>query len=298
MKKIDILQRRSFIKNSTLTVISVSAFGGLNWNGKSFEGNTPTTTDILGPFYRPGAPLRSNIIPAGSTGIPLNLGGTIFKDDGKTFLKDALVEIWQCDENKYYDNISDDFLFRGAVKTNNKGKYNFKTIVPVPYQASPGMENSWRPAHIHMRVSSASQQDLITQIYLKNGEYVDKDRSSSSPDAVNRLLPITKNVANENLIIFDIVMRKEFPLEQEVYRKITGLYGAGDNIFEFVQSDDLLWVKKNGQYISGVTHAGNNTFEGPMGSPKISFELIPGGGVKATIVFETTTLTAMKFLKY
>jgi catechol 1,2-dioxygenase len=35
------MQRRTFVKNSTLTTISVSAFGALNWNGKNFEGDTP-----------------------------------------------------------------------------------------------------------------------------------------------------------------------------------------------------------------------------------------------------------------
>ncbi len=292
------MKRRSFIKNSSFVAFSISAFGFTKWNGKNFTGNTPTTTDILGPFYRPGAPFRSNIIPAGSKGSPLNLSGTVFKDDGKTVLKDALVEIWQCDENKYYDNVSDDFRFRGAVKTGKNGKYNFRTIVPVPYQASPGNEDSWRPAHIHMRVSSASQQDLITQIYLKNGEYVDKDRSASSPDAVNRLLDITKNAANENRITFDIVMSREFPLAKEVYRKITGLYQVDNDIIEFVQSDDLLLMKRNGQILSAIKYTGNNTFEGPMGTFKVSFELLAAGGVKATIVSGKTSRTGEKFLKY
>ena len=67
------MQRRTFIKNSSLTVISISAFGGLNWNGKNFEGDNPTTTDILGPFYRPGAPLRNNLRMAGSNGTPVIL---------------------------------------------------------------------------------------------------------------------------------------------------------------------------------------------------------------------------------
>lgn len=292
------MRRRAFIKNSSFAAFSISAFGFTQWNGKNFTGNTPTTTDILGPFYRPGAPFRSNIIPAGSKGSPLNLCGTVFKEDGKTVLKDALVEIWQCDENKYYDNVSDDFRFRGAVKTGKNGKYDFKTIVPVPYQASPGNENSWRPAHIHMRVSSASQQDLITQIYLKNGEYIDKDRSSSSPDAINRLLDITKNAANENLVTFDIVMSREFPLDKEVYKKITGLYQVDDDIIEFVQSDDLLFLKRNGQIVSGIKYTGNNTFEGPGGSSTVSFQLLPGGGVKATIVSGKNTRTGEKFLKY
>jgi len=93
-------------------------------------------------------------------------------------------------------------------------------------------------------------------------------------------------------------MSKEFPLDKEVYKKITVLYQVDDNIIEFVKNDDLLFMKRNGQHMSGITYTGNNTFEGPMGSPKVSFELVPGGGVRASIVFENTTLTGEKFLKY
>ncbi|HSK12424.1 MAG TPA: hypothetical protein VK907_04365, partial [Phnomibacter sp.] len=88
------MQRRTFLKDSTLTVFSISAFGAISWNGKAFEGNTPTTTDILGPFYRPGAPMRSNLVLPGSEGVRLTLKGTVLKDDGKTPISDALVEIW------------------------------------------------------------------------------------------------------------------------------------------------------------------------------------------------------------
>jgi catechol 1,2-dioxygenase len=101
------MQRRAFVKNSTLKAISISAFGALECNGKNFEGDTPTTTDILGPFYRPGAPLRANLRLAGSTGMPIILKGKIFREDGKTPIKDAFVEIWHCDENEMYDNTSD-----------------------------------------------------------------------------------------------------------------------------------------------------------------------------------------------
>ena len=61
------MKRRSFIKQTTLTAFSVAVYGSIHWNGKSFEGNDITTTDILGPYYRPGAPMRSNLVPAGST---------------------------------------------------------------------------------------------------------------------------------------------------------------------------------------------------------------------------------------
>lgn len=110
------MKRRTFLKSTSLAALSISAFGTIQWNGKNFVGDTPTTTDILGHFYRPGAPMRSNIISPESTGIPMNLTGTIFKEDGKTPLKNVLVEIWQCDENEHYDNTSDDYLFRGAFR--------------------------------------------------------------------------------------------------------------------------------------------------------------------------------------
>ncbi|WP_276359219.1 hypothetical protein [Daejeonella sp. H1SJ63] len=61
------MKRRSFVKNSTLSAFGIAAFGAFHWNGKSFEGDNITTTDILGSYYRPGSPMRSNL-PPGPTG--------------------------------------------------------------------------------------------------------------------------------------------------------------------------------------------------------------------------------------
>ena len=278
---------------------SVSAFGGIHWNGLHFVGDSPTTTDILGPFYRPGAPMRNNIISPGSTGIPMNLTGKVFSDNGSTPLDNALVEIWQCDEKEYYDNASDDYLFRGAVKTDKNGAYNFKTIVPVPYKANPDNENSWRPAHIHMRVSVPDQQDLITQIYFKGDQHLDNDTWASSPRAINRTLEIVKNDKGESEVTFDIVMSKEFPLDDKVYNRITGLYKMEDESnIEFIKSDDLLFLKRNGHLLEGLRYIGNNTFEGGVGYPKVSFELLEKGGTKAVISLPSKSVSGEKFLKY
>jgi protocatechuate 3,4-dioxygenase beta subunit len=293
------MKRRDFIKNSSLVAISVSAFGAISWNGENFVGDSPTTTDILGPFYRPGAPMRSNIIPPDSKGILLNLSGTIYKEDGKTPLNNALVEIWQCDENQHYDNTSNDFLCRGALKTGNNGRYDFKTVVPVQYKANPNNEASWRPAHIHMRVSVADQQDLITQIYFKGDKYIETDTSASAPQAVNRILDISKNASGENAVIFDVVMSKEFPLEKEVYNKITGLYWMDDDSkIEFIKNDDLLFLKRNGQLTASLKYIGNNTFEGGIGYPKVTFELLAKGETKAIIKLRNKSLSGQRYLKY
>lgn len=293
------MQRRTFIKNSSLTVLSISAFGSLNWNGKSFEGDTPTTTDILGPFYRPGAPLKSNLVLPYAKGTPIVLKGSIFKENGKTPVNNALVEIWHCDENEVYDNASDEYKYRGGQKTKADGKYEFKSILPVPYKADPNDDSSWRPAHIHMRVSVPNQQDLITQIYFKGGKYVETDKWASSPQAVNRILTITKNKAGVSEIVFNVIMAKEIPLDKNVYDRLTGLYDIGeDNTVEFIKNDDLLFMKRNGQLFSSLKYTGNNTFEGGIGFPKVIFEIQKEGSVKVVVITATKTYTGTKYLKY
>ena len=298
------MKRRTFIKQTSLTALSISAFGAIQWNGKSFIGDSPTTTDILGPFYRPGSPIRSNIVPLGSKGIPLRLSGVVYMENGKTPHDNALIEIWQCNENQEYDNSSDDYLCRGALRTGKDGKYEFSTIIPVPYKANPKNEASWRPAQIHMRVSSPSQQDLITQIYFKGDKYIDTDTSSSAPESANRILEITTNTKNEKQVVFDVIMSKTFPLNDQVYKKIEGLYRTdekiadSERIFEFARKDDILFVKLKGQLVAGLKYIGENTFEGGMGYPKVKFDLQQGGNVKASIEMRNVKYAAEKFLKY
>ena len=298
------MKRRTFVKHSSITAFSIAAFGAIQWNGKSFEGDTVTTTDILGPYYRPGAPMRSNLIPNGSTGQVMHLSGTIFQKDGKTPLSNALVEAWQCDEHEHYDNTSDDYTFRGTVKSGKDGKYGFKTIVPVPYKAD---ETMWRPAHIHLRISSGDHQDLITQIYFKGDPHISEDAGSASPGAAGRILEIQKNAAQENVVKFDVVMGKAFPLDDAGYKKITGLYDLKDANAEFKRDGDLLLLKVNGHLVEALAYKGNNTFEGGLGYVKAKFELLDKGDVKTIITrgnFDSgdmttvTTMEGLKFIKY
>jgi len=51
------MKRRNFIRSSSLVAFSVGVFGNIKWDGIKYIGKDPTTTDILGPFYRPGAPI-------------------------------------------------------------------------------------------------------------------------------------------------------------------------------------------------------------------------------------------------
>ena len=289
-----LMNRRTFVKNSTFAAASVSVFGSIYWNGRSFEGNNPTTTDILGPFYRPGCPMRSNIAPPDSAGEPFSVSGTIFQADGKKPMAGALVEVWQCDEKGAYDNTSDDYLCRGAVKTGADGKYTFKTIIPVPYSVGAG----YRPAHIHMRISSDDHQDLITQIYFKGDPHLKEDPSSASPQAVNRILEI-KNSGKDKFVTFDIVMSKQFPLEAAAYKKLTGLYSLDDNkMLDFIHDGDLLFVKQDGLMVAALEYKGNNQFEEPDGY-KVQFLFAQGAPTKIKITdYNGKVQGGVKYIKY
>lgn len=267
------MKRKTFLKQSSLTAFSLMAFGSIKWDGTRFIGDSPTTTDILGPFYRPGSPMRHNIVPPGSKGSPLHLSGTVYKAGGTAPLSGALVEIWQCDETEVYDNTSDDYLFRGSVKTGADGKYDFSTIIPVPYKAGPDL---WRPAHIHFRISSADHQDLITQIYFKGDPHLEHDLGSKASSAKNRILEITKSNKGSQ-VRFDIVMQKEYNLDDEAFKKISGIYDMKDGLAEFYRDDDLLMMKINGQIQEALAYKGDNTFEGGLGLVKAKFILTQKG---------------------
>src|SRR5688500_9868779 len=59
------MQRREFIKETSMFAFGVGAFGNIQFRDNRFVGDNPTTTDILGPFYRPNAPFRTNLNPPG-----------------------------------------------------------------------------------------------------------------------------------------------------------------------------------------------------------------------------------------
>ena len=119
------MQRRKFFKDTGMIAIGIGVFGKVSWSENRFVGDTATTTDILGPFYRPGSPIRTNINSKGYTGKLFHISGTVFKVDGKTPFSNCKLEVWQCDEHGVYDNLSDDYNYRGMQKTTARRKISF-----------------------------------------------------------------------------------------------------------------------------------------------------------------------------
>lgn len=198
------MDRKAFLASSALTAISLSTFGSIvqGLNGK-FTGDCETTNDILGPFYRANAPVRSDLTYKGLQGNRITIKGRVFKSDCITPLSNAMVEIWHCNTEGEYDNDSDDFRQRASRKTNEKGEYSFKTIVPGKYLNG----ELYRPSHIHYRVTEKSSKELISQIYFKGDPHIVKDPWASKSTAKLRILPMLPEDTEGGLTVyFDIYL--------------------------------------------------------------------------------------------
>jgi catechol 1,2-dioxygenase len=131
----------------------------------------PTEDNILGPFYRKGAPYRAKITPPLEPGVVLVIRGRVWGHDTKKPLASATLDIWQANAKGRYDNDDpknppkkDVFINRARLITDENGYYEYETIHPGPYKIGP---NTWRPSHIHYLVRCPGYKTLVTQLYFK-----------------------------------------------------------------------------------------------------------------------------------
>lgn len=200
------MDRKLFLKQSLVAAFSVSTFGKVLRAGSSFEGDCETTSDILGPFYRENAPERSDLTYAGLVGNEITIKGTVYGKDCITAVSGALIEIWHCDTKGEYDNTSNDFKHRGLQKSNEKGEYTFKTILPGKYLNGA----LYRPSHIHFRITAAGKKELISQIYFAGDPHIEKDPWASHVSAKERTLQIFPDDTHGNLVVqFPIYLIEE-----------------------------------------------------------------------------------------
>jgi protocatechuate 3,4-dioxygenase beta subunit len=197
------LNRRDFIKKTALVAVAVSlpCFGSCKKDKQDpIKNDCSTTDDILGPFYKAGAPFRENIIPVENTAAPLIVQGKVFANCD-TVLKDAMVEIWNANDQGEYDT-SAEFKFRGSYQTEADGAYRFKTIIPGRYLNG----GTFRPSHIHFRITAPDHQELVSQIYFKDDPFIENDPWAGSEKAFERILTLEKDVNGTDTINFNIYL--------------------------------------------------------------------------------------------
>jgi protocatechuate 3,4-dioxygenase beta subunit len=115
-----------------------------------------TLPNIEGPFYRAGAPERTDISMP-DEGPTLTLVGQVVGWDCEP-IEGAWIDFWQCDSAGVYDNTSSDYRFRGYQFADERGEWMLLSNVPAQY---PG-----RPKHIHVKVQGEISDILTTQLYF------------------------------------------------------------------------------------------------------------------------------------
>jgi Protocatechuate 3,4-dioxygenase beta subunit len=198
------MQRRQFIKYTGFTALAISASGftSLQQDGQTI-GNCPTTTDLLGPYYRQDAPFRNIISQQENSGqVKLNVVGTLYGKDCTTPLPKVLIDIWHCDHRQKYDMESEDYKCRGRFYTDENGQYTFQTFIPPPY--------GQRPKHIHYLVNKIEgYQELVTQLYFKGDKRIQENNWVLYPWDENRILDIYKNEEGIAEVSLDLFLSPE-----------------------------------------------------------------------------------------
>jgi protocatechuate 3,4-dioxygenase, beta subunit len=169
-----IVPRRQFLQRAAFTAALFTTPG-------LFADLVQTPKQTEGPFYPDKLPLdtdndllaiNENLTPA--VGEVTYVSGRILDAKGQP-LRNAVVEIWQCDNNGAYLHSGTDnkqkadknFQGFGRFVTGSTGEYLFRTIKPVPY---PG-----RTPHIHYKVKRGGKELLVTQLYVKGHPGNEKD---------------------------------------------------------------------------------------------------------------------------
>jgi protocatechuate 3,4-dioxygenase beta subunit len=146
-----------------------------------------TVSAVEGPFYRPGAPWRTQIARDDEPGDVCFVSGRVTDATTGTPLAGVLLDVWQAGASRLYENEDPgqpDFNLRGRLHSDEQGCYRFRTVVPPPYEIPRGPVNGLlatigrnrvRPAHFHVKLSLDGYRPRTTQLYLEGGEHLDDD---------------------------------------------------------------------------------------------------------------------------
>ncbi len=127
-----------------------------------------TEDNMEGPFYKPGAPIRSILLEPGMEGTPLTITGRVLDTQGRA-LRGAMLDVWHANAGGAYDN--EGYHLRGRLHTDENGRYTLRTIKPAAY----GLPADKRPAHVHVKASFERGPILTTQLYFKGDPWNRQD---------------------------------------------------------------------------------------------------------------------------
>lgn len=167
----------------------------------------PTGKDILGPFYREGAPYKTSIYGEYNEAEVLTIQGKVTDTEGVS-LSHAVLDVWQANEHGVYDNQRWDF--RGKVIVGGSGhplRYRFRTVKPGEYDISEKEDpqpHVFRCSHIHVILKAVGCKTLVTQLYFKDSKFNDTDEWYEKFGGKDRIISFDGVVGT-----FDFVLERE-----------------------------------------------------------------------------------------
>jgi protocatechuate 3,4-dioxygenase beta subunit len=142
----------------------------------------PSSTEgsVLGPFHTHDPPTidHGSSMSSDPAGEPCLVLCTITDQSG-TPIPNVKIDIWETDSTGHYDVQYSDLQSpdgRCVMKSDEKGVFWFKAIVPVPYPIPHDgpvgqllkllKRHPWRPAHMHFMFEKEGWDHLITFVFF------------------------------------------------------------------------------------------------------------------------------------
>jgi protocatechuate 3,4-dioxygenase beta subunit len=150
-----------------------------------------TENNVEGPLYRDEAPLLktpANICPDYTNDEILIISGHVLSSQDQRPVPHAMLDVWQANEHGNYENEDPEqpeYNFRGRIQCDENGRFEIQTMIPAAYEIgkrgpvgqllkSIG-RHSWRPAHIHFKVTAAEFKSVTTQLFIPDDPWIESD---------------------------------------------------------------------------------------------------------------------------
>jgi len=154
------------------------------------QGQTETTANLMGPFWRQDAPAYPNgasIVRSPSTGVPLFVNAWVRDREGRP-VAGAQVDVWQASSEGFYENQDPgqaDMNLRGQFTTDAQGHIAFRSVkpagYPIPLSGPVGAllraqgRHNLRPAHIHFMIYQPGFKTQFSQVYSSDDPNLETD---------------------------------------------------------------------------------------------------------------------------
>lgn len=154
------------------------------------QGQTDTTANLMGPFWRmhsPPTPNGGSIVRSPTPGTPIFVNAWV-RDRAGHPVSGATVDVWHSSTEGFYesqDPAQADMNLRGQFTTDADGHIAFRSIKPAGYPIpvtgpvgellrAQGRHNL-RPAHIHFMIFKRGYKTQFSQVYSGDDPHIDSD---------------------------------------------------------------------------------------------------------------------------